>query len=207
MKFTLEPYQSAAVESVLTNLAKARAGYLEDAERTAVGLTAPTGAGKTVVATAVLEGIYRGTPTRPPRPATTVLWITDDRALNAQTISKIHQASGGAIDINRIRYIGEVDHRTLEPGIIYFVHIQAMQKNSTLHAIRADGSRNDKRTHGVWEMIANTVRERAEDFLVVWDEAHRGSGTRTLTGSRLRGRSSAAASLTSARPSRRHRWC
>lgn len=178
MKFTLEPYQNAAVESVLTNLAKARAGYLDDRERTAVGLTAPTGAGKTVIATAVLEGIYKGTSTRTPNPSMTVLWITDDRSLNAQTISKITQASGGSIDINRIRFIGEVDHRTLEPGNIYFVHIQAMQKNSTLHAVRPDGTPNDKRTHGAWDMIANTVRERGENFLVIWDEAHRGSGTK-----------------------------
>ncbi|MFW0797647.1 DEAD/DEAH box helicase family protein [Gordonia sp. CPCC 205515] len=178
MKFTLEPYQSDAVDSVLTNLAKARAGYLDDGERTAVGLTAPTGAGKTVIATAVLEGIYKGTATRPPNPRTTVLWITDDRALNAQTISKITQAAGGSIDINRIRFIGEVDHRTLEPGVIYFVHIQAMQKNSTLHAMRPDGTKNDKRTHGVWDMIANTVWDRGQDFLVIWDEAHRGSGTK-----------------------------
>lgn len=178
MKFTLEPYQSAAVESVLTSLSKARAGYLEDGERTAVGLTAPTGAGKTVIATAVLEGIYKGTPTRPPRPNTTVLWITDDRSLNAQTISKITQASGGSIDINRVRFLGDTDHRTLEPGHVYFVHIQAMQKNSTLHAVRADGTKNDRRTYGAWDMIANTVRERGQDFLVVWDEAHRGSGTK-----------------------------
>ncbi|KMV16485.1 phosphate ABC transporter permease [Mycolicibacterium conceptionense] len=178
MKFALEPYQSRAVESVLSNLAKARAGYLDDGERTAVGLTAPTGAGKTVIATAVLEGLYKGTPTRPANPNMTVLWITDDRSLNAQTISKIHQASGGGIDMNQIRYIGEEDHRTLEPGLIYFVHIQAMQKNSTLHATRPDGSHNDKRTYGGWDMIANTVRERGEDFLVIWDEAHRGSGTK-----------------------------
>ena len=167
MKFTLEPYQSTAVESVLANLGKARAGYLEDGERTAVGLTAPTGAGKTVIATAVLEGIYKGTSTRAPNPNMTVLWITDDRSLNAQTIAKITQASGGSIDINRIRFIGEVDHRTLEPGHIYFVHIQAMQKNSTLHAVRPDGTPNDKRTHGAWDMIANTVRGRGEDFLVI----------------------------------------
>ncbi|MCA2308836.1 DEAD/DEAH box helicase [Mycobacterium intracellulare] len=177
MRLELEPYQSTAVESVLSNLAKARAGYLEDGERTAVGLTAPTGAGKTVIATAVLEGIYKGTPTRAPNPAMTVLWITDDRALNAQTINKIHQASG-QIDINDIRFLGDTDQRRLEPGLIYFVHIQAMQKNSTLHATRPDGTNNDRRTHGAWEMIANTVRERGEDFLVIWDEAHRGSGTK-----------------------------
>ncbi|UIR39649.1 DEAD/DEAH box helicase family protein (plasmid) [Rhodococcus sp. DMF-1] len=178
MKFALEPYQSKAVESILSNLAKARAGYLEDGERTAVGLTAPTGAGKTVIATAVLEGLYRGTPTRAPNPNMTVLWITDDRSLNAQTINKIHQASGGGIDMNRIRYLAEEDHRTLEPGVIYFVHIQALQKNSTLHATRPDGSHNDKRTYGGWDMIAHTVHERGEDFVVIWDEAHRGAGTK-----------------------------
>ncbi|QIK50354.1 DEAD/DEAH box helicase family protein (plasmid) [Gordonia terrae] len=178
MKFTLEPYQSTAVEMVLTGLAKARLGFLDDGERTAVGLTAPTGAGKTVIATAVLEGIYKGTSTRPPNLSMTVLWITDDRSLNAQTISKITQASGGSIDVNRIRFLGDTDHRTLEPGHIYFVHIQAMQKNSTLHAVRADGTKNDKRTHGAWDMIANTVRDRGADFLVIWDEAHRGSGTK-----------------------------
>ncbi|RIR62277.1 DEAD/DEAH box helicase [Mycobacteroides abscessus] len=177
MKLALEPYQVTAVESVLSHLAKARAGYLDDGERTAVGLTAPTGAGKTVIATAVLEAIYKGTPTRPPNPNMTVLWITDDRALNAQTINKIHQASG-QIDINNIRALGDTDQRTLEPGLIYFVHIQAMQKNSTLHTLRPDGTRNDKRSHGAWEMIANTVLERGENFLVVWDEAHRGSGTK-----------------------------
>ena len=65
--------------------------------------------------------------------------------------------------------------RTLEPGFIYFVHIQALQRNSTLHAVRADGTRSDKRTYGAWEMIANTVQDRGDDFLVIWDEAHRGS--------------------------------
>lgn len=178
MRFALEPYQTKAVESVLSSLAKARAGYLEDGERTAVGLTAPTGAGKTVIATAVLEALYKGTSTRPANPNTTVLWITDDRSLNAQTISKIHQASGGGIDMNQIRYLGEEDQRTLAPGLIYFVHIQAMQKNSTLHATRPDGTHNDRRTYGGWDMIANTARERGEDFLVIWDEAHRGSGTK-----------------------------
>lgn len=177
MKFTLEDYQSRAVDKILVSLAKARAGYVEDGELTAVGLTAPTGAGKTVIATAVLEGLYLGTPDREPNPDLTVLWVTDDRALNAQTIDKITKASGGDIDVNRVRALAETDERTLERGYIYFVHIQSLQKNSTLHAVRADGTSNDKRTFGAWDMIANTVKERGADFLVIWDEAHRGSGT------------------------------
>lgn len=177
MKFTLEEYQEKAVEGVLANLAKARRGYEEDGEKTAVGLTAPTGAGKTVIATGVLEGIFLGTPSREPNPDATVLWLTDDRSLNAQTIGKILEASGGRLAANRIRFLWEIDQPTLEPGYIYFIHIQALQKNSTIHVVRPDGSKNDKRTHGAWDMIANTVRARGADFLVIWDEAHRGSGT------------------------------
>jgi type III restriction enzyme len=43
--------------------------------------------------------------------------------------------------------------------------------------VRADGSKNDRRTFGAWDMIANTAKDRGADFLVVWDEAHRGSGS------------------------------
>ncbi len=177
MRFTLEDYQVDATEGVLTGISRARRDYREDGERTAVGLTAPTGAGKTVIATAVLEGLYFGTSTREADPNLTVLWLTDDPALNRQTINKILQASGGRIDANRIRFLADTDERTLEPGFIYFVHIQALQRNSNLHAIRADGTRSDKRTHGAWDMIATTVRERGGDLVIVWDEAHRGAGT------------------------------
>lgn len=175
MKYVLEDFQNEAVEALLSSVSKARRGYAEDGERTAVGLTAPTGAGKTVIASAVLEALYFGTDTREPDPTLTVLWLTDDKSLNAQTISKITQASG-KLDELRIRFLGEDDEPTLAPGFIYFAHIQQLQKNSTLHAVR-DGVRSDSRTHGAWDMIANTVKARGGDFLVVWDEAHRGSGT------------------------------
>ncbi|MCA9851926.1 MAG: DEAD/DEAH box helicase family protein, partial [Dehalococcoidia bacterium] len=166
MRFTLEDYQQTAVDRALSAIARARRDFDDDSsERTAVGLTAPTGAGKTVIATAVLEGIFFGTEAQPARPDTTVLWVTDDRSLNAQTIGKILQASGGRIDANRVRFVGDTDERTLESGYLYFVHIQALQRNSTLHAIRADGARSDRRTFGAWDMIANTVRERGKDFL------------------------------------------
>ena len=177
MRFTLEDYQQAAVDRLLIAITRARRDFVEDGEHTAVSLTAPTGAGKTVIATAVLEGLYFGTSTRESDPGITIVWVTDDRSLNAQTIGKILQASGGRLDVNRIRFLGDTDERTLEPGFIYFVHIQALQRNSTLHAVRPDGTQSDRRTYGAWDMIANTVRGRGRDLLVVWDEAHRGAGT------------------------------
>jgi type III restriction enzyme len=177
VKFTLEDYQRKAVDQVLLNLAKAQRDYELDAEHTAVALTAPTGAGKTVIATGVLEALYLGTERWEAQPDLTVLWLTDDRSLNAQTIGKILQASGGRLDANRIRFLADTDERTLEPGYLYFVHIQALQRNSTLHAVRPDGTRSDRRTFGAWEMISNTARDRGGEFLVVWDEAHRGAGS------------------------------
>lgn len=176
MKFTLEDYQQRAVEQILIALAKARREYGFDQEKTAVALTAPTGAGKTVIATAVLEALYLGTERWEALSDLTVLWVTDDRSLNAQTIGKILQSSGGRIDANRIRFLADTDERTLEPGYLYFVHIQELQKNSTLHAVRPDGTRSDRRTFGAWEMISNTARDRGGDLLVIWDEAHRGTG-------------------------------
>lgn len=175
MKFRLEEFQTKAVDGLLSRISRARRDYEEDGERTAVGLTAPTGAGKTVMATALLEGLYFGTETRDADPNLTVLWVTDDKSLNAQTISKIVQASG-RLDENRIRFLGDTDERTLEAGYMYFTHIQQMQKNSNLHAVR-DGVKGDHRTFGAWEMIANTVSSRGKDFLVIWDEAHRGSAS------------------------------
>ena len=65
VKFTLEDYQADRRRGRPgRHRARPAADYAEDGERTAIGLTAPTGAGKTVIATAVLEGLYFGTPTR-----------------------------------------------------------------------------------------------------------------------------------------------
>jgi type III restriction enzyme len=69
MRFTLESYQRTAVDRALGAIARARRDFEEDSsERTAVGLTAPTGAGKTVIATAVLECVYFGSATHDARP-------------------------------------------------------------------------------------------------------------------------------------------
>jgi type III restriction enzyme len=173
LRFRLEEFQSGAVDALVSRIGKARRDFAEDDECTAVGLTAPTGAGKTVIATALLERLFFGDGTHEPDPNLTVLWVTDDKSLNAQTINKITEASE-RIDAYRFRVLSDTDEPTLEPGFIYFTHIQQLQKNSTLHAVR-NGVRSDHRTYGAWDMIANTVQQRGKDFVVVVDEAHRGA--------------------------------
>ena len=59
MKFTLnDDYQKDAVRDVLGNLKKARKRWRDDRDRHAFSLTAPTGAGKTVMAAAAFEALF-----------------------------------------------------------------------------------------------------------------------------------------------------
>ena len=60
MKFTLKDYQEDAVKDVLNNLGKVAKRWHEDGDRHAFSLTATTGAGKTVMAAAVFEALFRG---------------------------------------------------------------------------------------------------------------------------------------------------
>lgn len=189
MIFRLEDFQSTAVDALVSRIDKARHDFADDGERTAVGLTAPTGAGKTVIATALLERLFFGDGSREPDPHLTVLWVTDDKSLNAQTTNKITEASG-RIDDYRFRFLADRDEPTLAPGFIYFTHIQQLQRNSTLHAVR-NGDRYDHRTYGAWDMIANAVEQHGKDFVVIVDEAHRGATSatdrRTIVGTIMNG--------------------
>ena len=74
MKFILKDYQDEAVRDVLVNLRKARSRWHNEGELNAFSLTAPTGAGKTVMAAAAFEALLDGlaiapqeTVRRPPR--------------------------------------------------------------------------------------------------------------------------------------------
>ena len=61
MKFTLKDYQADAVDDVLRNLERARENFTTaTGETSSFSLTATTGAGKTVMAAAVIEALFCG---------------------------------------------------------------------------------------------------------------------------------------------------
>jgi len=95
VKFTLKDYQVDAVSDVLTNLRKARRNYREDGDTSAFSLTATTGAGKTVMAAAVIEALFSGDDDHDfePDPTAVVLWFSDDPSLNEQTRFRLLEAS------------------------------------------------------------------------------------------------------------------
>lgn len=170
MTFTLTSYQSKAVDGVLAELRDAQDVFTARSKKTAVGLSAPTGAGKTVIATSVLERLIFGDSTAPANPNLAILWVTDDPALNRQTAEKMLDASARFQHGDLITLDSSFDAKTLLRGRIHFLNIQQMGVSTN-----AAWSGRDSREYGLWDTLAHTATAFGSDFLVVIDEAHRGT--------------------------------
>src|SRR5260370_26568649 len=95
MRFTLKDYQDDAVGEVRRNLADARDDWHRRHRPVAFSLTATTGAGKTVMAAAVIEALFEGNDDFDfePDPGAVVLWFTDDPSLNEETPFRLMEAA------------------------------------------------------------------------------------------------------------------
>lgn len=175
MTFELRTFQEDAVRELLEYFQKARDGYNAAEIHSAIGLTATTGAGKTVIASAVLEAILFGSDRFGVQadPKATFLWMTDLPSLNIQTQEKMLTAS------SRLRWevLPIIDNtfnrETLAPGHIYFLNTQLLAKSSLL----AREGPTLARVFTFWDVIRNTVAEhenRGTTLYLVVDEAHRG---------------------------------
>ena len=94
MRYTLKDYQVDAVRNVLDNLEDARLLY-ERGRTSQFSLSATTGAGKTVMAAAVIEALFFGSDEFdfPADPGAVVLWLSDDPSLNQQSLNRIFSAA------------------------------------------------------------------------------------------------------------------
>ncbi|MEU9505749.1 DEAD/DEAH box helicase family protein [Micromonospora sp. NPDC048170] len=171
MKYELFDYQEAAVSAISKHLVRATRDYDEDPdERAAVVLAAPTGAGKTVIATGVIESALAGDGAMSAVEDATFLWVTDDPSLNRQTLQKMLDSSSD-LQLSQLTIIeNDFDEEFFTPGKVYFLNIQKLSANATLSRSRGDG-----RAYSLWDTIANTITQRPHGFVVVIDEAHRGT--------------------------------
>ena len=82
MKYDLFDFQKEAVNNLLKKMDSMQRTYAEDGSLSAVSLTAPTGAGKTVISAAVAEGLFYSNDVFPGDDRAVILWLSDSPSLN-----------------------------------------------------------------------------------------------------------------------------
>lgn len=193
MKFTLKPYQSEAVDDVLEALGRARELYRREGVPSSLSLTATTGAGKTVMAAAVIEALFWGSDKFDvqPDPGAVVIWFSDDPNLNEQTRDRLRQASEkftyGQLWVIQPPF----SQPKLDAHKVYFLNTQKLTKSSLLtrgHVDEGDVFETMTRTANpdlqgwtIWETIANTINDEDLNVYLILDEAHRGFNTKATS--------------------------
>lgn len=133
MHYTLFDYQEAAARDVIKKLSGARDIFHSTFnKRTAFALAACTGAGKTVIASAVIEALFDGSTEYDIEadPTAVVLWLTDDESLNNQTRERMLQAS--ELHSSQLVTIENGDFPELfDPLTVYFLNVQKLYDGST----------------------------------------------------------------------------
>jgi type III restriction enzyme len=187
VRFELKGYQEEATEEIIDALNYAFERFDKSQKLSAISLSAATGAGKTVIATAVIERLLYGSETTTPNPNLTFLWLTDDPSLNEQTRRKMLDSSSKIKAGQLVQVSANLDQRMLDPGKVYFCHIQQLGRGATNYNQVGDG-----RTFSLWDIIGNTINNRGNEFVLVIDEAHRGTkrragGGQTITAQFIEG--------------------
>ena len=185
MRYTLKDYQADAVAKVLGNLTRARDMYSRYDDRSQFSLSAATGAGKTVMAAAVIEALFFGSDEFDfePDPGAVVLWFSDDPSLNEQSRLRLFSASPELG--SRMRVIEPpFASSKLRPKTVYFLNTQKLSKNSLL--VRSDRFDSESDVNAlpinppdmlqtsIYDVLANTIEDHDLTLYMVLDEAHRG---------------------------------
>jgi type III restriction enzyme len=167
MKVGLFDFQKDARDNLHTKLKVVKAHAAVENPQV-VSFSAPTGAGKTIVMTALFEDIFFGAPEFEAQPDAVILWISDIPELNEQTRLKIE----GKSDRIRVRQLINIDswfdEEKLVGGHIYFINTQKLGTDKLLTRY------GNKRQYTIWETFTNTAQSAPDKFYVVIDEAHRG---------------------------------
>lgn len=184
MRYTLKDYQSDAVHEALRRLEQAQDMYRRYGSLSQFSLAATTGAGKTVMAAAVIEALFFGSGEFDfsADPGATVLWFSDDPSLNEQSLVRI-QAAASELD-SRLQVIGNTFSETaFAPGMAYFLNAQKLSKNARLVRGAASDEPDELRLfqptpdmvqQTIYDVIRNTVESEGRTLYFVLDEAHRG---------------------------------
>ena len=183
----------------------------------AFSLTATTGAGKTVMAAAVIETLFDGNPDYDfdSDPGAVVLWFTDDPSLNEQTRFRLMDAADRIGHSRLVVIENTFNQERLEPG--QGLLPQCPEAGEEVALVRGAPERSqesaqyglpmpDARAFTMWDTLANTIADEHLSLYLILDEAHRGMKPPS-TGDRPRRPPSCSGSSTAPTASRRCRSC
>ena len=173
MKYELFDFQKDAVNALLKKMDSMQRSYVSEGSLSAVSLTAPTGAGKTVISAAVAEGLFYGNESYPGDERAVILWLSDSPSLNEQTMKRFDAATdllNGATAMETIGPDFAKNHRKLEPNHVYFMNRQLLGKGKKL-SDEIEGGRS------FYDVLNDTIEDDELHLYLFIDEAHRGLGT------------------------------
>ena len=182
MKVNLIAFQDKAVKELRVDVADALDSYRRRKKTQVVSLQAPTGAGKTIIAAALIEDIFFGSTlvdgtTFEEQPEAIFVWLSDSPELNAQSKQKIELKTsklrfGQCVTIVEDSF----DMEMLEDGHVYFLNTQKISKNGKLT------QHSDDRQYTIWETLDNTIQNKSDHLYFIIDEAHRGAKSKREAG-------------------------
>lgn len=178
MKYTLMPYQETASDEIMARLDDA-AKLRSIGQQSVFALSAPTGAGKTVIATSVFERLLIPSDDRTPDEKAVILWFSDNPDLNKQSRYRIESASSD-LATRTIEIEPTFNQPLFEQGCIYFLNTQKIGKGKKLTGAHSDKqeplfARPDGTQVTIWDTLRNTISSDEHNLYLVVDEAHRGA--------------------------------
>ena len=179
MKLTLATFQQEALKELRDNCITAQ--QLCKKNQCILSLSAPTGAGKTIIMANLIEDILCGSAECVKQENAVFLWLSGWPELNEQSLNKIYfnannLVPGALISISDDSF----DEEVFADGKVYFLNTQKLGVNSNLT------KNKDGREHTIWETIENTISRKRDRFFLIIDEAHYGARSRGAAGRRRR---------------------
>ena len=170
MKINLIDFQEKKLLDLREQCRRAQDNYIQYNESQIIQMAAPTGAGKTIIMSVLIERILFGCKPYAAQPNAIFVWLSDSPELNEQSKQKVERVAnnirlGNCVTIKEDGFNLEV----LEDGHVYFLNTQKLSVSSNLT------QHKDGREYTIWETLQNTIEKKGERLFVIIDEAHRGT--------------------------------
>lgn len=177
MNITLKTFQKQRARELRKTFAMAQMSWQHFNQKQIISLTAPTGAGKTILMACFIEDLLCGDEEGmvTAMPESIVVWLSDAPELNEQSKKKIERYCDRIV-FGQCKTLDESFRgEKLEPGKIYFLNTQKLSKTSKMTQT------GDGRDRTIWETLQNTIDEYGQQLVLIIDEAHRGAKVNQTT--------------------------